>query len=349
MHIVALLSLSCALMGLMQCGMACTTDADCSNRGACTGGVCKCRLAVHGGESCDKCTPSYLYQYPACDVVCLPDTCMGRGSCSADGRCACSCNSTVCYAGTTCESCAVHYYGPSCDVFCDPHTSCSSRGVCTDTGECRCEEGRCGKSCGECCEGVYNWPECDVPCSPETTCSGHGVCKTSGKSCECDEGFQPPTCSTCAEGRYGYPLCTPCTGTWTKGSCHTAPPAPTPASDRPTASPFPTSTPSPPAPASDGNSVTWVVVPICVVVGVLIITLLGFAVARYRTTRVTIKGDRVLAVAPSSPGPLPPPLGSPVLGASSDEPVLGIPIAVTPSQPQAILCPTLPDSAISEC
>ena len=107
----------------------------------------------------------------------------------------CKCNTT--WAGATCSDCAPKYFGIACDVFCDPKTTCRSKGDCNSAGRCDCKMGWYGTNCekmtckecnnrGGCIEG----PACD--CQQDYT----------GASCEYEVQWDPTSWGIC---RYTEP------------------------------------------------------------------------------------------------------------------------------------------------
>ncbi|CAJ0942350.1 unnamed protein product, partial [Mesorhabditis belari] len=122
--------------------------SDCSSRGECVNGVCKCASGYTG---------------TACDEVVCPLVCSGNGILSL-GRC-------VCFEGRECDvqqhwceiadcngrgrctprgvcDCIAGWSGDSCEIRSCPHPSCSGRGKCLD-GVCYCEDGWTGSECSK--------------------------------------------------------------------------------------------------------------------------------------------------------------------------------------------------------
>eukprot|EP01065_Artemidia_motanka_P030444 TRINITY_DN36477_c0_g1_i1.p1 TRINITY_DN36477_c0_g1~~TRINITY_DN36477_c0_g1_i1.p1 ORF type:complete len:429 (+),score=84.16 TRINITY_DN36477_c0_g1_i1:51-1289(+) len=282
-----------SLCALLSSAHAACPAAGCGSFGTCDTATdtCTCHSG-YAGEACDACAPPF-FNYPTCDVVCDTSTCLGRGTCNAQGKCECECSATgACWAGLNCEHCGAHHYGANCDVVCDPSVTCRGMGSCASSGSCSCTTGLCGADCSQCCAAdTYNWPSCDVTCTDAATCSGHGSCQGPGGACACDVGFLPPTCGECAEADryYGYPTCTRCPSTpgaperWTGTEC-VALPSPTPAPFTPapatsvpqTPSPPPgttpqppPATPQPPSSGDGGTDVAWWLIMLAVCIGVV--------------------------------------------------------------------------------
>ena len=164
----------------LQPGGPCTSDEDCSGRGACITAVCLCERAWTGAF---------------CSVSSCPRACSGHGSCSL-GACTCSDG----WSGVACDV-------PSLPC---PH-GCSGRGHgCIAGGACLCDEGYVGVDCsqaacidscshhgtcrqGACvCEEGFSGAACEQPLCPDG-CSGHGYCAAPGR-CVCAPGWGGPGC-----------------------------------------------------------------------------------------------------------------------------------------------------------
>ena len=86
-------------------------------------------------------------------------------------------------------------------------TACNGHGTQDASGNCVCEPGYAGSSCGACAVDYYSYPACRF-CDRVSTCSAHGSCGTSG-FCQCDGGFAGAACDACQTGFYG-PTCAAC-------------------------------------------------------------------------------------------------------------------------------------------
>jgi len=213
----------CSLVqGLEQCAchdgwIGATCDmlrcpGDCAGRGVCVQGRCVCEGPWYG-EGC---------QHHRC-----PDDCSGTGYCF-DGKCHCNQG----FHGTNCadfspvtEVYAVHLKKvplasapPAVNRFLESATlrgmppqpcpgNCSSRGTCSDQGECQCFTGFSGPSCewscpGECShQGSCVQGAClcfsgflGADCSESGCCSGHGTCDDP-EVCVCEPGWGGNDCS----------------------------------------------------------------------------------------------------------------------------------------------------------
>ncbi len=177
--------------------------ANCSGRGICQNGVCKCNNSF--GKYCEQ--------------IACPKACSGHGTCdTTTGTCSCangfggkdcsepSCDPHDCNKNGKCEMvsernkfgvalsvrprcvCNAGWTGVKCDVkVCDK--DCSNRGTCAD-GKCFCAPGFQGKNC-------EIGPICTPGCGPNGVCKAeyHGSADSVSVACECKDGFTGPTCA----------------------------------------------------------------------------------------------------------------------------------------------------------
>ena len=178
---------------------------DCSGRGVCDQGECRCFVGWTG---------------PACESKACPGSppCHGRGSCLADGSCACE-------PGWTGLGCAIRT--------CAHLSDCHGRGFCAD-GSCVCSEGWTGDACeareclqgcgagghgtcdvasGKCvCADGWSGELCDEPPACPNGCSGHGACVHGKCVCEANAGGADCSELTCPGGCSGHGSCNTRTG-----------------------------------------------------------------------------------------------------------------------------------------
>ena len=140
----------------------------------CVNGVCPPRgIGPYGSQTQCRCLDSWTG--PLCDFCCaVPNatSCVHvRDSLHSQLQC----------RGSTC---ARHYYGARCNIFCEPNFTCgSAKAVCRDDGSCSCPDQ------GE------GWDPDSGTCRPcPIKCSGHGVCMD-GPTCVCDDGYSGADCS----------------------------------------------------------------------------------------------------------------------------------------------------------
>jgi hypothetical protein len=149
-----------------DCGQYCNATETCGGHGRCDeGGMCVCESRFQGAANCTACSAGFFGD--ECDVECRAQTtCSGRGSCASDGTCACLPQ----FQGEQCAECSAHRFGRECETTCVGNTtgsgaavpigigavqligadavSCGSHGQCNNVGECACDEGYHGASCG---------------------------------------------------------------------------------------------------------------------------------------------------------------------------------------------------------
>lgn len=175
---------------------------DCSGRGACVEGECRCYRGWAG---------------LACENRECPSNCHGRGTCQADGTC-------LCGPGWTGLGCAIRT--------CEHLAGCHGRGFCAD-GECVCSRGWTGATCeskecpqgcseahgvcdtsgGTCvCKDGWSGALCDVPPPCPNGCSGRGACVLGLCVCEADAGGADCSQLTCPGGCSGHGSCNSHTG-----------------------------------------------------------------------------------------------------------------------------------------
>jgi hypothetical protein len=166
---------------------------DCSGRGACIGGSCRC-VPGFAGTNCER---------RRC-----PDDCGGHGRCVQPTASVLALRPNE---PPTC-ACLEGWKGASCSKPGCPHR-CSHHGVCTEAGACACDDGWEGPSCagvscpahlhncsgrglcegGAClCRGPYAGVACEARGCP-AGCSGHGVCADG--ACRCEPGWEGSDCA----------------------------------------------------------------------------------------------------------------------------------------------------------
>lgn len=186
---------------------------DCSYRGICSDGRCRC-LEGWSGESCEisecercihgNCVQGFCvcldgFEGPHCNVEAKCDppcsrwgTCIKSSkckckqgwtssTCSEEAKCSTQClKNGVCIDHNTCL-CNKGYNGTHCSDFtCEGQNWCSENGLCIEYENCLCSKGWKGLSCSV--------PVCD------NDCSGNGYCSYPGK-CNCYKGFKGSDCS----------------------------------------------------------------------------------------------------------------------------------------------------------
>lgn len=148
---------------------------------------------------------------PTCGKVCRNNGVFNPDSCS------CSCSPA--FRGDDCSECNEHYFGSTCQTFCNPAITCRGNGQCSSDGRsCSCANGRFGEDCscqardcsvgasacsnngsctnGQCiCNTGFSGCECEHQCNDQVDCSGNGRCKLDG-TCQCDIGFVGSGCET---------------------------------------------------------------------------------------------------------------------------------------------------------
>ena len=157
--------------------VSCDPDSTCSGHGQCaeTGLSCICDQG-YIGEHCDTCDDGYGWESGACVVQtvdpCEPNPCTQehRGVCrDQSGLAVCDCDAGYHLESDRCVA----------DVFCNPDTTCSGHGDCSENGEeCICDAGYAGTHCSQCDEG---YTESGGICVGASTCPENhrevaGVC-----------------------------------------------------------------------------------------------------------------------------------------------------------------------------
>lgn len=103
----------------------------------------------------------------------------------------CEASANLCHGHGTFSSgsctCNSGFVGSDCQYYCDPATTCSGHGTCSQWGTCQCDSNYVGH-------------RCDSQCHDNTTCSGHGKCTSIG-TCVCDPCFHGDDCSQSCNGQ----------------------------------------------------------------------------------------------------------------------------------------------------
>ncbi|CUE72685.1 transmembrane protein, putative, partial [Bodo saltans] len=148
-----------------DCSLACPLSDDdgsvCSGRGA-------CRAAASGTYA--ECVCEANYYGTVCGVYCTAAACtstlgLQHAQCNVTtGTCECQDNDAGHFAGSTCNDCALLYWGPECDRACP----CNGRGSCNRfTARCTCFAGEygfghfAGSACTFCASG-YIGIDCET-------------------------------------------------------------------------------------------------------------------------------------------------------------------------------------------
>ena len=191
--------------------------ADCGGHGVCTEGET-------GTGDCE-CVPGWAGVQ--CGVQCPGGAqlvCNGRGTCLANGTCACT-RSHVWgfWAGADCLRCAEGYAAPYCLHRCptgDGGRVCSGRGQCL-MGRCACDTGACGADCAssectllQCPDPTHYGPQCLQVCArgaDGALCNGHGLCEAGRNgtgTCLCAGAWSGRACDVPCPGRCsGHGFC----------------------------------------------------------------------------------------------------------------------------------------------
>ena len=127
-----------------------TCYKNCSNKGKCINGVCKCDKNYRGNYCSIKCPSSCVSPYGTCDLrgncVCSP----GYGGDNCRAHCKNNCNyQGICQADKTCK-CFPGYLGENCDITCpDCNTPDGGKCVLNDGSKpvCECNPGYLGENC----------------------------------------------------------------------------------------------------------------------------------------------------------------------------------------------------------
>ena len=204
----AVMAVVCALTISMFISYA-STGIVCHGRGSLNYDMkCKCESEIFGGKHCEECN-------------CVFGTCPeeGIGTFGSNNMCKCDDNwmgplcDWCCATGTKqCEhvdssssqlqcigsDCATNYYGPQCKKFClpgrtccqhydnpDEFEECTKNAVCTDDGNCQCNNNYGWSFLNARCEA------CPKPCNQNTSLR----CDT-GPTCICRDGYYGPGCGS---------------------------------------------------------------------------------------------------------------------------------------------------------
>jgi len=193
-------------------------NEDCISN-ACTGDNLAC--GTDATETANKCIcdpATFYYEVSGACVECVQANSAGAFTpITGTNVATCVCNTG--FDGDGCAACATNYYpAGTCDVQCDPATTCNGAGTCANDGSCTCNTNFDGAACDACVTNFYPVGTCDVECDPATTCSGNGVCGDDG-TCTCNTGFDGTACDACATNYYPAGTCdvlcdpaTTCTG-----------------------------------------------------------------------------------------------------------------------------------------
>lgn len=170
------------------------------------------------------------------DCSCLDEyTCNGRGACNPDydgTNDICICEDH--FAGTRCEQCEQHWWGSSCNLYCNPLSTveknglvCHGHGSCVLTSanneeeiSCECQSNYENKeNCATCEEDYYpkvsvttTLDHCSVPCARDNDCSNKGECNPDYDGtnflCDCDKNGQERSFDT-LDPEIGCSACKP--------------------------------------------------------------------------------------------------------------------------------------------
>ncbi|HTO70364.1 MAG TPA: hypothetical protein VMR31_10930 [Myxococcota bacterium] len=184
----------CASVAVLVCARAAEAQCTCTPPGntTCNAGV-GC-AACTTTTSCCTCETQCAVIEPMCNAG---YTSVGTESCPNPFQSARDCQTCATRFTTSCASCLLGYYGPTC-VACpggadDP---CNGAGSCDQgihgSGQCTCVDIH---HAGDACQ--Y---------SRDATCSSHGD-PTGAGGCTCDSGFAGASCNQCAADYAGYPYC----------------------------------------------------------------------------------------------------------------------------------------------
>lgn len=181
------------------CEQRCPGDvsypSSCSGHGQCI---------TDGQEATCNCQKGWLGNGCSCSAQ---YTCSGHGTCNDDGSCQCFDYTDgaieVHFDGKACERCKHHWFGESCDLFCDEamvytpnintigqHIGCNGHGACqleTESNNeqvtCVCDGTNPDTFCATCNPNYFpqlhitnvSVPHCSVACEAGT-CSNRGIC-----------------------------------------------------------------------------------------------------------------------------------------------------------------------------
>jgi hypothetical protein len=178
----------------------------CNGNGKC---ISRDNCSCHGEYSGDECEFPSCFGKPSNNKT----VCSSNGECIGLNICKCYQNDEKGYwSGENCSICRPDRSGDHCkgDIFCDPDTTCGSRGTC-ESKRCICDnstdlgfwkEPFCDK-----CKDNYYGENCSKYCNPNTTCNSRGFCSSEG-DCECYPNVKKNSnnCSEC-EDEWEGPKC----------------------------------------------------------------------------------------------------------------------------------------------
>jgi len=170
-------------------------------------GECLCKERV-GGARCDSCLPGFTDLHSNNPEGCsLCSACSSAGSVSSNlcSRGTCDCKPTA--RGALCDTCAPGYFNlssanPNGCQPCACNDSGSTGTLCdAETGQCQCQTGYTGRTCGSCADGFRRAAGVCIPCGCSSVGSTNTSCSAEG-ACNCRSGYTGDLCTDCAVGFY---------------------------------------------------------------------------------------------------------------------------------------------------